>query len=420
MVAVGGPVNPDAPAGFPACGRLRAMAWLAPGRSWARPERRDGGRPGRGDRRRGVRRDVHAASAAGAGHSCPGGRGGQRSSAAPGTGTATPAPAATSRACSIPTSSRMSCSRTGTGRSATPPSPRSCATPTTSPTASTSAATSCSIPGSRRRASTRPPGAGCWRRRTASALRARFCIMATGCLSAPNTPELAGLDDFAGPTYHTGRWPQHEVDFAGQRVAVIGTGSSAVQSIPVIARQAQQLLVFQRTPNYSIPAWNAPLEPDYVRKVKADYAGLRARARQNSAGDRRPLQPAIGAGGECRGTRARVRDPLARGRSQLHGRLRRSDPERGRQRDRRRLRPRPRSAAVHDPAVAAAAHPQDHHRLQAAVRRQRLFRDLQPRQRHPDRSSAREPIERITPPASALRAGTIRSMRWCSPPVSTP
>jgi len=107
---------------------------------------------------------------------------------------------------------------------------------------------------------------------------ARFCIMATGCLSATNVPDFPGLESFRGDTWHTGRWPHEGVDLEGRRVAVIGTGSSAVQSIPFFAEQAEQLTVFQRTPTYSIPAHNAPLDPELEREVKADYAGFRARA----------------------------------------------------------------------------------------------------------------------------------------------
>ena len=113
---------------------------------------------------------------------------------------------------------------------------------------------------------------------------ARFVIMATGCLSSPNLPKFEAAGSFKGPTYHTGTWPHEGVDFTGKRVAVIGTGSSAMQSIPVIARQAKQLYVFQRTPNYAVPAHNKPLDPDYVRRTKADYAGLRQRARQTMTG----------------------------------------------------------------------------------------------------------------------------------------
>jgi cyclohexanone monooxygenase len=108
--------------------------------------------------------------------------------------------------------------------------------------------------------------------------------MATGCLSAPNLPAFEGRDSFDGPTYLTGLWPHEDVDFTGRRVAVIGTGSSAVQSIPIIARQAAQLTVFQRTANYAVPAHNRPLEPDAVRAIKADYAGMRARAWRNPTG----------------------------------------------------------------------------------------------------------------------------------------
>jgi len=115
-------------------------------------------------------------------------------------------------------------------------------------------------------------------------ITASVCIMATGCLSSPNMPRIDGIDRFQGTTYHTGQWPHEAVDFTGLRVGVIGTGSSAIQSIPLIARHAERLLVFQRTPNYAVPAHNAPLDPDAVRAVKADYAGLRERAKQTRPG----------------------------------------------------------------------------------------------------------------------------------------
>ncbi|MDP6815239.1 MAG: NAD(P)/FAD-dependent oxidoreductase [Alphaproteobacteria bacterium] len=116
------------------------------------------------------------------------------------------------------------------------------------------------------------------------AVTARFCIMAVGCLSSANLPPFEGLDDFEGPIYHTGQWPHEGVDFSGLRVGVIGTGSSAIQSIPIIAEQAAQLVVFQRTPNYSVPAWNAKLDPAYVRSIKADYPAFRAKARARPTG----------------------------------------------------------------------------------------------------------------------------------------
>src|ERR1700681_4531099 len=113
---------------------------------------------------------------------------------------------------------------------------------------------------------------------------ATHCIMATGCLSSANMPKIPGIDSFRGATYHTGHWPHEGVDFSGKRVGVIGTGSSASQAIPLIAEEAAQLYVFQRTPNYAIPAHNQTLDPAYQAAVKADYAGLRARAKQTVPG----------------------------------------------------------------------------------------------------------------------------------------
>jgi len=120
---------------------------------------------------------------------------------------------------------------------------------------------------------------GLWKVRIApgETLTCRFLIMATGCLSSTNTPAFPGLASFKGTTCHTGAWPHEGVDFTGQRVAVIGTGSSAIQSIPLIARQAAALTVFQRTANYSIPAHNSALDPAWARNIKANYADLRAR-----------------------------------------------------------------------------------------------------------------------------------------------
>ncbi len=109
---------------------------------------------------------------------------------------------------------------------------------------------------------------------------ARFCIMATGALSAARWPDLPGLGSFAGATYHTGAWPHQGVDFSGLRVGVVGTGSSGIQAIPQIARQAAQLTVFQRTPNFSIPAWNRALDDATQAGWKAHYAEHRARARE--------------------------------------------------------------------------------------------------------------------------------------------
>ena len=108
--------------------------------------------------------------------------------------------------------------------------------------------------------------------------------MATGCLSLPKAPDVNGAERFAGEMYFTSRWPHEGVDFTGKRVAVIGTGSSAIQSIPIIASQASQLTVFQRTPNFSIPARNGPLPEARRADYDADPAAYRERARWSAAG----------------------------------------------------------------------------------------------------------------------------------------
>ncbi len=120
-------------------------------------------------------------------------------------------------------------------------------------------------------------------------ISARWCVMATGCLSTARMPDIAGRDSFAGKTYHTGHWPHNGVDFTGQRVAVIGTGSSAIQAIPVIAEQAAHVTVFQRTPNFSIPSRNAPMDDVYEQSWKAGYAALRDKARRMRTGIVYPL-----------------------------------------------------------------------------------------------------------------------------------
>ncbi|KDF02397.1 cyclohexanone monooxygenase [Mycolicibacterium aromaticivorans JS19b1 = JCM 16368] len=113
---------------------------------------------------------------------------------------------------------------------------------------------------------------------------ARFVVMATGALSAAITPAFDGLDSFGGEIYHTAHWPHEGVDFTGKRVAVIGTGSSGIQSIPVFAEQANHLYVFQRTPNYSIPAGNSVLTAEQVAEVKANYAERRRLSMRSGGG----------------------------------------------------------------------------------------------------------------------------------------
>lgn len=120
-------------------------------------------------------------------------------------------------------------------------------------------------------------------------LIARSCVMATGCLSIPKDPDIPGLEAFQGPVYFTSRWPKEMVDFAGKTVGLIGTGSSGIQVAPKIAEAAGRLLVFQRTPSFTLPARNAPLPRDTLAEVKASYPLRRAEAQRHPAGHLRPL-----------------------------------------------------------------------------------------------------------------------------------
>jgi cation diffusion facilitator CzcD-associated flavoprotein CzcO/acetyl esterase/lipase len=112
----------------------------------------------------------------------------------------------------------------------------------------------------------------------------RYYVMATGCLSKPKAPDIEGCGRFLGEVYYTSRWPHEGADFTGKRVALIGTGSSGIQSIPLIAAQAKQLTVFQRTPNFSIPAHNGPIPAHRLAEYECDRAGYRERARWSRIG----------------------------------------------------------------------------------------------------------------------------------------
>ena len=114
---------------------------------------------------------------------------------------------------------------------------------------------------------------------TGEKVSARHFVMAGGCISTAQIPKFEGLADYQGETYHTGNWPHHPVSFAGKRVAVIGTGSSAIQAIPVIAEEAAHLTVFQRQANFSIPARNMPMTPEYAHSWKDGYPEKRAEMR---------------------------------------------------------------------------------------------------------------------------------------------
>lgn len=120
---------------------------------------------------------------------------------------------------------------------------------------------------------------------------ATYFISGVGCLSAANIPKFKGLQNFKGKWYHTGHWPHEKVDFKGKRVGVIGNGSSGVQSIPVIAQEAEHLTVFQRTAQFTIPARNHPYDPEFIRQTKENYGEIREKMKDSWAGF--PIAPSL-------------------------------------------------------------------------------------------------------------------------------
>jgi len=151
--------------------------------------------------------------------------------------------------------------------------------------------------GTRVAAATFDDASSCWTLRTEAGeeLTSRWCVMATGVLSAPQAPDFPGLEDFEGRWYQTSRWPKEPVDLAGARVGVIGTGSTGIQVIPEVAKVAGHVHVFQRTAHFSVPTGNRPMDPGLERAWKAAYADKRRIARESflgvslSAGERSAL-----------------------------------------------------------------------------------------------------------------------------------
>jgi cation diffusion facilitator CzcD-associated flavoprotein CzcO len=140
--------------------------------------------------------------------------------------------------------------------------------------------------GTRVTAATYQEDAGRWLVETDSggSTSAQHLVLAVGNLSAAQIPDIPGLDSFAGDWLHTASWPRDGVDFTGKRVGVVGTGSTGIQAIPPIAEQAERLVVFQRTANFTIPTRNRPLDPELQRQRKAGYREHRAAARASFLG----------------------------------------------------------------------------------------------------------------------------------------
>ena len=135
-----------------------------------------------------------------------------------------------------------------------------------------------------RRRGTTPRRRGRSRRARGDSIRCRWYVMATGCLSVPKEVDIEGTDRFQGEVYFTSRWPHEGVDLTGKRVGVIGTGSSGIQSIPIMAEQASEMVVFQRTPNFSIPARNGAADAERLAQIAADREGYRESGKWSRGG----------------------------------------------------------------------------------------------------------------------------------------
>ena len=349
-------------------------------------------------------------------------RRGRPTSAAPGTGTAIPAAASTPRATPTATRSPRNCSTSGTGRSGSPASRRTCATSTTSPTSSTCASTCSSTARSRRRTSTRRTICGGCKIGDGRELTCRFVVMALGLLSAPTLPRLEGMDSFKGRSFHTFHWPHEPVELAGKKVAVIGTGATGIQVIGEIADKVGELTVFQRRPNWSAPLNNGPIsdagDGRHPLALRRDLRGLRAHARRLRARARPPrllrgdARGAAGAVGQAL-RRARLRHLAAQFPRDLH--------RRGGQRRVLRIHRRPHPPARQGSRGRREADPA-RPRLRRAARAagDQLFRGLQPRQRASGRYQRDADRAHHRDGPAHHRRATTSSTSSSMPPASTP
>ena len=151
--------------------------------------------------------------------------------------------------------------------------------------------------------------------------QARYLITAVGCLSAANKPEFPGADRFTGLSLHTSNWPHEPVDLTGKKVGVIGTGASGIQSIPVIAEQAGHLTVFQRTAQFTVPAANGPLHPEFAALWKQNYPEWRRRGPPLARRLPLPRERDLGAGAISGGAHGRLRGRVAARRLDVRGHL---------------------------------------------------------------------------------------------------
>ena len=250
---------------------------------------------------------------------------------------------------------------------------------------------------------------------------AKYVVLATGCLSNARMPDIRGLGDFKGKVYHTGQWPHERIDFTGQRVAVIGTGSSAIQSVPIIAEQASHLTVFQRTANFSIPARNAALTAEERQAFRSNYPAIRRFAREearNGIYTEMPDRGALDDGDnerrskyEARWTRGGLTFMAVYNNLAIDKAANDTAADFVREKI---------AEIVRDPQTAKLLQPDNH-----PIGSKRICVDTEyyatfnrPNVTLVDIKS--NPIEEILPNACALGLRITSSMHWCWPPASTP
>ena len=255
---------------------------------------------------------------------------------------------------------------------------------------------------------------------TGEVVSARFMVLAVGPLSNANIPAIEGMESFGGEVYHTAHWPHQGVDFTGQRVGVIGTGSSGIQAIPCIAEQASLLYVFQRSPNYSVPAGNVPLDDDVRQAQKAGYRERRRLSMASGGGSPHQPHPLSALDVSEQERRRSLRKALAARRGAVQQNLSRPDARREIQRHRPSLLGGEDSRGRRRSAGCRLADPdRPSHRDEANLHRRQLLPDVQPRERRAGQLAGDADRADGLGRGGDLQPPTTTWMRWCWRPAST-
>ena len=300
------------------------------------------------------------------------------------------------------------------GAARDPGVPRPCGRPVRS-----AASLPCSTPRWSVRGSTTRSNGWC-RRRRARATAARFLLCATGCLSAVNRPDIPGLDDFAGEVYYTAAWPREDPDLRGKKIGVIGTGSSGIQVAPILAEQAESLVVFQRSPNYTMPMPNHPWSDEDLERIRREYPERRQRSAYAPAGTPHGTYHTERARHGSRGTGRGDVAALARRRRAVQQDVPRPDVGAGGQRHRAAVRRGPHPRDRRRPRGRRGSDPhRPPDRDEAHLHRRGLLRDVQPRQRAAGEPAPRADRGDHRQTACARAKRPTSAMCWCSRRVST-